>query len=190
MKIRQIFLDIDGVLADWTSAVVRLHGREPEEVFAGWKPGLYDLNLVLGISNNEMWEVINARGHDFWAQLKPYPWARSLLQLCQDTAPTTLLTSTSLDPVAASGKVAWIQKIFGRRFRDFLIGTGKSKPSVSREGVVLVDDNDVFVDDFVDAGGSAILFPRIWNTDHERADFDQAGALEIVSGWLAEIEGQ
>ena len=49
----------------------------------------------------------------------------------------------------------------GRRFRDFLVGP--QKHLLARKGHLLIDDTDATVDAFHASGGSAILFPQVWN---------------------------
>lgn len=160
--ITRIFLDLDGVLADWCSAAILAHGRDPTDVILSWPSETYDLAQVLGISANAMWAPIHERGAQFWAELAPYPWVHDILRGCQSVAPTTILSSPSLDPQAAAGKIAWLQRMFGRGFRDFLIGP--DKPSCARRGAVLIDDRDEGCEGFVAAGGHAVVFPQPWNT--------------------------
>ena len=161
-QINRIFLDLDGVLADWLSPAVRAHGRDPDEVLAAWPASTYDLAKVLGVSTNALWKPIHAQGAAFWEQLEPYPWVHDMVRGCQEFAPTTILTSPSLDPMAAAGKVAWMQRVLGRDFRDFLIGP--DKPSCARPGAVLIDDRDSGCEDFIAAGGNAVVFPQPWNS--------------------------
>ncbi len=132
MFIDRIFLDLDGVLADWGRAAINAHGLCPDEVFASWPTGTFELAEVLGISTNAMWKPIHAQGEAFWANLEPYPWALELVRACQEVAPTTILTSPSLHPAAAAGKITWLQRVLGRDFSDFLIGP--DKPSCARLG--------------------------------------------------------
>jgi FMN phosphatase YigB (HAD superfamily) len=181
--VNRIFLDLDGVLADWASAAIRAHGHDPVAIYAGWQPGTYDLADVLGISGNAMWGPVNDAGADFWANLQPYPWCRPLMDLCTSLAPTTILTSPSKDPAAASGKTRWLQAQFGSDFRSYLIGP--DKVSCARRGAVLIDDADKNCDGFRAAGGSAIVFPQKWNIGHRYATdpmFPVSFALSTMIG--------
>lgn len=168
--IERIFLDLDGVLADWSSAAIRACGQDPDTVHSSWPLGAYELADVLGISTNEMWRRIHAQGARFWAELEPYPWLDSVFAACSTIAPTTILTSPSKDPSAAAGKTAWLQKHFGADFRKYLIGP--DKVSCARPGAVLIDDSDKNCDGFAAARGSAIVFPRVWNS-----------AFGALAGW-------
>lgn len=76
-KIR-IHLDVDGVLADWQSAAIRLFDQDPVEVHASWPPDVWDLATVLGISTNQLWRAVDAAGSNFWANLELFPWSLDL----------------------------------------------------------------------------------------------------------------
>lgn len=168
MNINRIFLDLDGVLADWSSAAIRAHGLDPFKVHERWRPGEYDLADVLGMSGNKMWQPVNDAGEDFWANLQPYPWCMDLTSLCTSLARTTILTSPSKDPAAAAGKTRWLQAQFGSGFRAYLIGPDKA--SCGRPGAVLIDDADKNCDAFRAEGGAAILFPQRWNSAHRHTE--------------------
>ena len=150
-----IFLDVDGVIADFTGAAAVLHGFDVEH----WPLGTYNMEDVLRIADSEFWAPINAAGAEFWASLDLLPWARELI----DALPCfTLLTSPSHYPSSAHGKVAWIQRIFGSDFRDYLIGSPKHLLA-SYPGAILIDDFAANCDRFSAAGGRAVLFPAQWN---------------------------
>lgn len=187
--INRIFLDLDGVLADWASDAIRAHGRDPHDVFGGWEPGVYDLADALGVSSTEMWKPVNEAGADFWANLRPYPWCHALMDMCVSIAPTTILTSPSKDPSAASGKTRWLQAQFGNDFRSYLIGP--DKVSCARPGAVLIDDADKNCEVFLSAGGNAVVFPQVWNSAHAafRGQLVEAGPLAYIRERLTEITG-
>ncbi|MCA9072771.1 MAG: hypothetical protein KDA84_27800 [Planctomycetaceae bacterium] len=166
--IEHIFLDMDGVLVDFSSAALRLHGVEDIE----WPRGEWDFPKVLGISRGEFWSKIDSQGSEFWANLEPYPWYRELLDLVAEAAPFSILTSPSLSPSCPKGKLVWLSKHMPRRngrvFRDFLIGPAKHL--LAKDSRVLIDDSDTNAENFRAAGGEVILFPRLWNRQHHHAE--------------------
>lgn len=167
MKITRIHLDVDGVLADWTGAVCRLFGRDPDQVHADWPADVWDLSIVLGISRNEMWRAVDDAGSDLWAGLEAYPWADELWALCNECAPTTLLTSDSKHSSSARGKHEWIKGRFGRDFSSYLIGP--DKPAAAHPGSLLIDDRPSGLLAYGAAGGRTLLFPAPWNEAMEHA---------------------
>lgn len=170
MTIDVIFLDVDSVLADWTAAAIAVHGLDPSSVYQEWEDMAragsrpWDLASVLGISTTKMWAPIHAAGHRFWADLEPFEWAQLLYLACAEVAPTVLLTSPSKEPSSHSGKAEWIQRHFGRGFRDYLIGSPKHR--CARPGAVLIDDSPEGCEKFEKAGGISILFPSVGNRLH------------------------
>lgn len=168
--IPHLFLDLDGVLADFTRASLRLHNGE--HLLENWPVGERDIPKVLGISRTAYWKQIDSAGQAFWESLEPYPWFDELIALAQETAPFALLTAPSLSPSSLAGKAAWIQKHFpkqnGRIFRDFLITS--QKHLLATPGRVLIDDSEAMVQSFQNAGGHGILFPQVWNKHYEVQD--------------------
>lgn len=160
MALTHIFLDVDGVLADWTAGVCRLARQDPEEVYADWQPGM-PIHHQLGISMSDMWRAIGTSGERFWANLDPLPWAGDLWDLCNRCAPTTILTSPSLDPASLAGKLRWLNNHLGngKAFRDYLIGPNKYV--VAGPGKVLVDDHSRHCQKFDEAGGRSVQFPTL-----------------------------
>lgn len=160
--ITRVFLDMDGVLCDFMGGVLQLFNLEPAEVYKSWPRGEYDFAKVLNVSKNEVWKRINSAGPNFWTNLQPCAEMELLLEMLKrHHLPFTVLTSPSLDPGCAEGKIRWLQKIFGRHFRDYFVGP--QKELLAAPGRLLIDDCDKNVDKFLDAGGDAIPWPRPWN---------------------------
>ncbi len=159
--ISRIFLDIDGVVADWQSAVIRLYSLEPREVYARWPRGVYDLAKVLHVSTANMHRRVNMCGAVFWASLDCFSWTGSLYSLAKRTAPTTFLSQTSTDSHSGSGKMQWLDCHF--RGVPFFIGS-ENKGICAAPRRVLIDDKDSNCVDFIQAGGEAIVFPQPWNS--------------------------
>lgn len=179
MDLERIFLDLDGVLADWATPAIRACGGDPATVFSSWPVGTYDLAEALGISTSAMWRAVDMQGAKMWATLEPYPWCGDLFGICEDLAPTTILTSPSTDPSAASGKTRWLQSVFGTGFRRYLIGPDKA--ACARPGAILIDDSDANCEKFRASGGDAIVFPQIWNTAHTNRAMPLAYTRAVLS---------
>jgi hypothetical protein len=174
-----VFLDVDGVIADFAGASAALHGRGPS--LDWWPLGAYDMAAAMGLSEPEFWAPINDAGADFWAGLAPLPWAEDLVQcIMRQCSGFTLLTSPSRHPSSAHGKVQWIHRMFGTGFRNYMIGS--QKHLLSRwPGAILIDDFHANVAAFREHGGRAILFPQRWNANHS-ADQLSYTAAEIAAG--------
>jgi 5'(3')-deoxyribonucleotidase len=178
MPVKQICLDLDGVLCDFVGPTLKLFKRDPDAMIADWPAGNYDMPAVLGISTNELWEAVDKAGFRHWADLPKLSWADELLKLCRSIAPTIILTSPTLHVSSLSGKMNWLQRHYGKHFRDYLIGP--SKHACAIPGSVLIDDCDANCDRFTCEGGFGVVFPQPWNRFHELACGDGEARIEHV----------
>jgi len=160
----RIFLDMDGVIADFVRPAISLHGRDPDEVLANWPAGTFDVAKVLGLTTKEFWKPITIAGWRWWVGLPHYSWSDDLLNVVQSFAGDDWLfaSSPSRSCQSASGKIAWLQRRFGSHFRKYMLG--EHKHLFAKSGAVLIDDREQSVIEFREAGGEAILFPQPWNS--------------------------
>lgn len=182
----RIFLDVDGVLANFVGASCKLFGHtyEAVDVYAYFKP-------VLGLTSREFWDRIKTHSDEegsYWRGIEPYPWCHELHRFCKSLAPTTLLTAppnTNRDDKRCMllGRTDWIHEQFGHEFDEYYIGILKDR--IASPGAVLVDDLDHNVDPWVAAGGRAVLFPHRWNANRHLVG--QVDPLEYVKSELLRI---
>ena len=152
-----ILLDCDGVLADFVSASIRVHGQSLAhdevtdwEYFREW-----------GLSSNQFWKPL--RGREFWyEQIKPYPWAPELLSKLSALGDVTILTAPSADPECPAAKIEWLGDRLGIGMDQILVG--RRKYLCARPDSVLIDDSHRTVARFKEWGGHAIEFPQPWNS--------------------------
>lgn len=150
-----IFLDVDGVLADFVSASVEAAGLPilPREVCTHnyYEPFMDRMTFKRHIADTMY----------FWEDLKPYPWAHDLVDGLHRLGELHFLTDPTMTPDSPSGKVTWLRK------HGFLSGSNyiltKHKELLAKPGRVLVDDYLPNVQAFRREGGEAVLFPQRWN---------------------------
>ena len=170
------FVDMDGVLCDFVGSACKLFGQP--ELADNWPLGQYDMGTALGCSTTDFWNRIKDNP-DFWAEMTPYPWYQELLDMIRASGFEVFIsTSPSFDPNSAKGKVAWLQKHYGKRFRNYFIGSEKFV--LAGPGRILIDDSGLQVDSFQAAGGRGCLFPRPWNSNHGLSDMP----LKYCGGYL------
>jgi hypothetical protein len=87
-----ILLDVDGVLMNWTAAAAKLWGTTEEELYKTWTKGDFGIDKALKVTEDEMWQKIDAAGDKFWSELEEYPWAHDLYNHCVEIAPTYFVT--------------------------------------------------------------------------------------------------
>lgn len=187
-----IVCDVDGVLAATVEAVVLLHCEGDVEkrdaILRDWPPGVYDLAKVLGKREPAaVWWKVDAQ-MNFWLRLHATPWCCPLFDgpnmdgrggLRALASRLTIATVPRSNGIAH--KLLWMREYCGEADAFHLVEPNKS--SLAGPGVILIDDADHEVEAFRAAGGSAVLFPRRWNSRHAEAGPEAwRGVLEEVVG--------
>lgn len=173
-----IFLDMDGVVADFVKAACAAHGRTTDDV-SHW-----DFFTKWGINEDQFWEPVNAGGREFWANLEPFPWFDELVGMVKSADPDFfILTKPSRQASCLAGKLDWIHRHFGKRFRNYIFTPNKSP--LAAPGRLLIDDSDENVDGFLRHGGAAYLFPQPWNRNDRFASERILGLWRVLDDFHA-----
>lgn len=155
--IKEIFVDMDGVLCDFVSAIYGIKGKQYREV--EYRGGFDDLWQNVGMTEEEMWAIVD-HTPDWWRSLKPYPWANDLMELLMNQGvPVRILSTARKHHTSYSGKVQWLED---HGFNQPLILCAE-KNLLAGPGRVLVDDKEENVAEWVADGGMGITFPQPWN---------------------------
>ena len=144
-------------------------------------PRPWNVFNVLLMPEVTAWQIIHEAGAEHWANLPFHRWSRPLYDACCNLGPTYLLTSPSNHSSCAAGKVEWIQRHFGSRFRDYIITPRKH--CCAKPGAVLIDDSPRNCAEFMAHGGEIVLFPARGNTYHDHI----AEPLSVVYSDLAAL---
>jgi len=159
----KIFLDVDGVLADFVGTSARYMGFDPKAVTQ------WDFYAQIGTTDKEFWDRVISHGREFWSSMDCYPWCRQLFDACQAAAPVSLLTAppprADVRPNGIAGRVEWIHATFGESFKSYYAGC--IKEMLATPDTLLIDDSDSNCKKFQSAGGKVILFPRPWNENRD-----------------------
>lgn len=147
-----IFLDVDGVLADCTQA---------PELLEAWPLGEYDLHAVLG--HAQVWGAVADEGREFWAGLPRTPWFEETLALVEASGCRVhLATTPQFEASCWVGKVHWLRE----HVPDRHVVLTSEKSILAGPGRLLIDDCDANCEGFRAAGGAAIVFPALWNSQY------------------------
>lgn len=130
---RKLFLDLDGVLADFDRGVRLVTGKTPEELSAA-----------------EMWRAL-ARAPDFFGTLAMMRDAQVLWEFCKPHAPT-ILTGLPRGDWAQAQKRRWVAKHLGSEV-PVITCLSHEKARWSGPGHVLVDGRAHLREAWVRAGG-------------------------------------
>ena len=147
MTNRRLFLDCDGVLADFDAGATRLLGMSPANFQARYGAGRFWARL--------------AAAPDFYARLPLMPGAMELFDAVRHLEPV-ILTGLPRGTWAAPQKVRWAARHFpGTRVITCL---AVHKRKHCEHGDVLVDDNPKYRDRWEDAGGVFVLHTDVAST--------------------------
>lgn len=169
----KVFLDIDGVLADFVVGANRLFGKD------GYVPTKWNYFTEWGMTESDFWGDIEREGADFWGKLPKTQECDRILALVESLFPRESICL--LSACASAGRKEWIGKHLPDYRDRYLLGPAKQ--FVARPNVVLVDDADHNVNAFSQHGGHAILVPRPWNRNFY---LDLISHLDMELTWFKE----
>jgi len=179
------FIDCDGVLGDWVGAILTRWNAERGTNFSAEDITDFDMTKVLG--SDEWRKIWTDKG--FWANIKPYPWARALIKALRNSgSPWAILTSlplTKLHPSAAYERAWWVEKNFGANPDDHLIICSRKHFVVHAQGDILIDDKPKTIYEVHAAGGGPMTFKQPWNKEVEEHGFERytpEDLIEILTG--------
>lgn len=182
MKNWTVFIDMDGVVADFVVGALKAHHFTDEAIMMTlreWPYAEFNMPKVLGMDSKTFWGAIH---EDVWANLQPYNGARALVKAVENLVGEDnvyFLSSPTIDPKCLSGKGNWLIQHFPRYWytRHFVFTPHKKLFANSR--TILIDDYCKNCEDFGRAGGWSILYPQKWN---KLANFEGDKVEHTLSG--------
>ena len=142
--IKKIYIDLDGVLADFDKKVSEISASYP----------------TMHKSSANFWKAISKQDH-YYLYLDLMPEAKQLMDYLESLdIPLAILTGLPRQhsvPTAKEDKKAWVKHHFGDI--EFNIGPySKDKQRYSGEGYILIDDRPLNIDQWKCKGGHGILY--------------------------------
>ncbi len=156
---RRIFIDLDGVIADWEGLALKVVGAENDsQVKAELKTGK-DIEDIFPDS----WDRISAYNGRFWEELEVLPWGQQLYDTASKYGDVAFLTSggnvhkrTEAVSQACAGKTRWVAKYFPGAN---LILT-REKHLCASPISLLIDDTKKKIEQFTQYGGHTFHWPH------------------------------
>ena len=139
----KIYVDMDGVLSDWEAQFKRYSGGIPVDTY----------DSLHGKQNS--FKLVNKNSPEYYANM---PWMKDgkLLYNFVNSFPNVQILSHAADAKSKIGKQQWL-KDKGITFEANLVPNRKDKSKFTTADSVLIDDREDVVNDFINAGGKAIL---------------------------------
>jgi hypothetical protein len=132
----QLYLDLDGVLADFDRGAEAVFGMPPEEYQAKYGPGGF-------------WKKLS-RTADFYNTLELLPDAMELYKAVEHVDPI-ILTGLPIGKWAEPQKRAWVERVFPNV--QLITTQARYKSKYCEPGDVLVDDREKLREAWEEAGG-------------------------------------
>lgn len=165
------YCDMDGVLVDFVGAALRLHrATDLYKKYPG-ALGTFDIEKILGITQDQLWAPINAQP-GFWENLEKTPeadWIVETLTRIFGQENVIILTAPAMGDECFIGKRQWLRRHFPQFISRLAYAKDKSKFASHRH--VLLDDADKNVTPFQRAGGQGVLVPRLWNSAYTQVAY-------------------
>lgn len=140
-----IFLDLDGVIADFDMHADVHNKRLPD--------GKLDRESL---------------DYEWWSSIPVFKGAHDFYDALRKIAHVKFLTGPMINPASHGGKAEWIRKFHPERGKwllsDLIICPAKDKHLMAGPGRILIDDTKRNIDDWEAAGGIGI---------HHTGDFNQ-----------------
>lgn len=185
----KVFLDMDGVVADFTSGMCVAFNIPFTNHPYSMPYGLWDYVEYVEKYHGIPWDQVKQVCSDpsFWAELPELPGAVTLFANLQKYDMRFLTTPTGDPRAVFSGKREWLEDrdwVAPHDKQMILLESGETKEQYAAPDIVLLDDQDKNVQDFRHGGGLAILVPRPWNNRHRECrgcdQFEAFGAANAL----------
>lgn len=165
-----IYVDMDGVLADFVEGFINIHDREDlmEKFKQDTWPTTWNFDNEFGPLDT-WWDKIDAVGELFWEYLNTYWWTNKLLMEIGATGiPWYVCTTPRMTKTCVAGKFLWLDHMLG--VGNFKMIQIEDKWRLAHEKALLIDDNDKNCNKFHKAGGQTCLFAQPWNENRDLVD--------------------
>jgi 5'(3')-deoxyribonucleotidase len=166
MKFTTLFLDMDGVIADWITAIELAHKRTAGAHYSGCNyRGKRLQPRDWGMEWDDFWSP--CRKHKFWANIPVMPDAHEIVKIIENYFPpedVVILSTPNFEAAAIAGKIQWLHAHFRQYYANHFFGRNKAR--LAHEKAILIDDDIRNIRWFERRGGQGILVPRPWNDEH------------------------
>ena len=150
MKIKKIYFDMDGVLADFNRGVKELCGLDP-----------LNQEKKTEADDDVMWEAIKNVDH-FYARLELMPGALEMFRSLYEKYDVEILSGIPKPKrgilTAGEDKIFWAHRMLDPNLKVNIVYREEKKNYVTGPDCVLIDDLQKNIKEWTESGGTGILF--------------------------------
>lgn len=160
----RVFLDLDGVVANYTKQACKYLSLEYPKNDEGFKDYLWMEKAVGGI---EEYDAL-VKGEYFWLGIDPYPWAETLIKVVDEASEGNwrFLSKANKDPICVGAKAKWIKKYFPKHYDNLILCRDNKDFHCSSGTDLLIDDSPINVSLWHKKGGVCYFWNEVrYDTD-------------------------
>jgi len=149
----QLFVDLDGVMADLDKKVLEITGKYPT---LSLKPN----NKWKVKDRTKMWDKINEYvddGNEFWTNLELCEGAKTLWNSIKHLEPNILSAKNKITPGKKSEKITWVKQNLDNHGTIIIVNDGTEKQKYAKNTAILIDDMPKNIEEWQNAKGIGIL---------------------------------
>lgn len=163
-----VYLDMDDVSVDFTGGVEKIIGK-PYTPVNDW-----NIHEHYKMSENDFWNQSFLNSNSFFKELEPLPGFFKFYNFIKTeiTEELYFCTKPTRSPECVKGKLEWIQKYFGKEFKNYIF-ISKKYLLANGKNTILIDDAYHNIESFNLHGGTGITFPQLWNKHPQAKESSQ-----------------
>ena len=141
-----IYVDMDGVLADFKASFKKISGKTTEEV---------DKEDTKG-NQEAFWEYVDKGGLEFWSEMPWIKGSKKLWNYVKNKDVAILSAPARRLPNSIRGKQLWVGRELGSP--KLILKRAREKKEYATKDSILIDDYKKNIQQWKSAGGIGILF--------------------------------
>lgn len=163
MKKVRIFLDLDGVLANFTKAACKHfqvnYPIQERRLFTNW------LTKVGGIAKTEVDNLMN--NYEYWYNMEQYSYTKDLVELCKELADEVYILSKPMNhEFCYAAKINWCIDTLGLNRKQLIITEAPKHLLAHDYTDILIDDKVEMIEKWIIAGGEGYWWQELVENEH------------------------
>ena len=168
MKIKKIYFDMDGVLADFDRGVREVCGMDPTPQGAKWRPGMDD----------HMWAKIRLIDH-YYNKLELMPGAKMMVDTLYEKYGDRCEILTGIPKpnkgILTSGedKINWVHRLLNPELKVNIVYREQKPDYCTGKDCILIDDLKSNIEAWKATGGSGVLHINAEDTLRQISELEE-----------------